>query len=154
MFRNEQEKQIVLVELSLSDGQFMKGKLFIAPASTLMRTLNGDSGFLEFENAEGAILVISKSAIVSVTSLTMPRVNELPKIGMEGSDPHRVLGIEPGAEQDEIHHAYVELSKIYHPDRFAGLRLPSEVETYLNARIRSINAAYHFLTDRGRRRAA
>jgi DnaJ domain len=54
-------------------------------------------------------------------------------------DPHAVLGLDPGASPDEVHRAYRELAKRFHPDR-AGAK---EGEMMI-----SINAAYDLLRDR------
>ena len=47
-----------------------------------------------------------------------------------------------GATHDKIRQAYIELAKIYHPDRYATVTLPVEVTDYLSAMARRINAAY------------
>lgn len=33
-------------------------------------------------------------------------------------NPYSVLGLQPGADQEEVHAAYIRLVKQYHPDRF------------------------------------
>jgi DnaJ domain len=58
---------------------------------------------------------------------------------MDGVDPHAVLGLEPGASPDEVHRAYRQLAKRFHPDH-AGA---NEGEMMI-----SINAAYDLLRDR------
>ena len=52
-------------------------------------------------------------------------------------DPHAVLGLDPGASPDDVHRAYRQLDKRFHPDR-AG-----DGEMMI-----SINAAYDLLRDR------
>jgi curved DNA-binding protein CbpA len=54
-------------------------------------------------------------------------------------DPHAVLGLAPDASPDEVHRAYRDLAKRFHPDR-AGAK---EGEMMI-----SINAAYDLLRDR------
>jgi hypothetical protein len=54
-------------------------------------------------------------------------------------DPHAVLGLEPDASPDEVHRAYRDLAKRFHPDH-AGQR---DGEMMI-----SINAAYDLLRDR------
>ena len=60
-------------------------------------------------------------------------------------DPHHILGVAPGAAWHTVREAYLQLAKAYHPDRFAGLTLPSEVTEYLGVKVRRINAAYALL---------
>ena len=55
---------------------------------------------------------------------------------------YEVLGVARGATEKEIRSAYHKLSKIYHPDKFAAVELPSEVREYLAAMSRRINAAF------------
>jgi curved DNA-binding protein CbpA len=52
-------------------------------------------------------------------------------------DPHAVLGLDPGASPDEVHRAYRDLAKRFHPDRAGDGEL-----------MISINAAYDLLRDR------
>lgn len=54
-------------------------------------------------------------------------------------DPHAVLGLPPDASPDEVHRAYRELAKRFHPDRVGA----NEGEMMI-----SINAAYDLLRDR------
>ena len=54
-------------------------------------------------------------------------------------DPHDILGLEPGASPDEVHRAYRDLAKRFHPDRVGA----KEGEMMI-----SINAAYDLLRDR------
>ena len=50
-------------------------------------------------------------------------------------DPYRVLGLEPGASDDEVKAAYRRLAKKYHPDRNPGNKAAAE-------KMNEINAAY------------
>lgn len=53
-----------------------------------------------------------------------------------------MLGIKPGASQEEIAQAYRDLANVWHPDRFAGNpRLQKKAEE----RIKEINAAYEYI---------
>ncbi len=58
---------------------------------------------------------------------------------LQDVDPHAVLGLPPDASPDEVHRAYRDLAKRFHPDR-AGAK---EGEMMI-----SINAAYDLLRDR------
>lgn len=50
-------------------------------------------------------------------------------------DPYKVLGVSPGASDDEVKKAYRELTKKYHPDLNPG-------DAYAAQRMNDINAAY------------
>lgn len=53
---------------------------------------------------------------------------------------YKILGLEPGASQAEIHSAYKKKAKMYHPDRVASLA--PEVREMAELRMKEINAAY------------
>jgi molecular chaperone DnaJ len=55
-------------------------------------------------------------------------------------DPYKVLGVSPGASQDEIKKAYRQLAKKYHPDLH-----PDDPEA--NQKMNEINEAYDMLTN-------
>ena len=58
---------------------------------------------------------------------------------LQDVDPHAVLGLPPDASPDEVHRAYRDLAKRFHPDRVGA----KEGEMMI-----SINAAYDLLRDR------
>ena len=60
-------------------------------------------------------------------------------------NPYEVLGLKPGASQDEIKSAYRKLIKQYHPDKFINNPLQDLAEE----KMRQINEAYDALTKNG-----
>ncbi len=54
------------------------------------------------------------------------------------SDPYKVLGVQPGASQEEISKAYKKLAKKYHPDLHPN-------DKNAEAKMREINDAYNLL---------
>ncbi len=60
-------------------------------------------------------------------------------------DPYKVLGVEPGASEEEIKKAHRRLAKKYHPDLNPGDATAAE-------RMNEINAAYDILTRPGAER--
>ena len=60
-------------------------------------------------------------------------------------NPYEVLGLKPGASQEEIKKAYRELVKKYHPDKYVNNPLQNLAEE----KMREINAAYDTLMKGG-----
>ena len=53
-----------------------------------------------------------------------------------------MLGLKPGASQEEVAQAYRDLANVWHPDRFAGNpRLQKKAEE----KIKEINTAYEYI---------
>jgi len=53
-----------------------------------------------------------------------------------------MLGLKPGASQEELSQAYRDLANVWHPDRFVGNpRLQKKAEE----KIKEINAAYEYI---------
>ena len=58
-------------------------------------------------------------------------------------DPHRVLGVEPGASQEDIKQAYRRLAGKYHPDKVE--HLGDEFKALAENRFKEIQRAYQEL---------
>jgi hypothetical protein len=54
--------------------------------------------------------------------------------------PHEILGLSPGADQEEIRAAYIALAKRYHPDKVA--HLGKELQVLAEKRFKEIQQAY------------
>ncbi len=143
MFNGGDQKKAVLAELTLSDGRKLKGKLIIPVSSDLMRTLNGDANFVEFETPAGVRSVIARTAIIEVLPIETPKARRLDaEFADDSFDPHEILGLTNAASEKQVRTAYVKLTKRYHPDRYISMDLPKEISTYVEAMSRRINAAY------------
>ena len=132
------------VAITLTDGQELKGKLIAPPGRPLSEVLNGATSFVEFEPFGEPRIFIAKSTLGSVAQINLaPAPSLAPRLREEAfADPLAVLGLTSDVEKDEAHRAYIELAKLYHPDRFEKVGLPPEVNDYLAAMARRINAAY------------
>ena len=129
-----QQQMTVPVEVTLEDGEFIRGK-FIVPASrTLFDVLNNAGAFVEFEPYGGERSIIAKSAIKAIRLVNAPTPQNLNARGREidSFDPFAVLGIARGAPFEDAKAAYHALAKVYHPDRYSGVDLPEEVSDYLS----------------------
>jgi preprotein translocase subunit Sec63 len=59
------------------------------------------------------------------------------------TDPYKILGVRPGASQEEIKKAYYELVKQYHPDRVNSLG--PELQALAREKTTQLNRAYEQL---------
>lgn len=144
---NSNELGALSAELSLDDGRVLAGKFVLPVSKTLFEVLNSPGGFVEFAPLGEERQIVAKASIRSVKLVTPPKAVALAgRIrDIDGFDPHVVLGLKRDAEWDEIRHAYLALSKTYHPDRFASIELPGEVASYIDAMARRLNAAFAML---------
>ena len=141
---NTQELAGVSAEITLDDGQVLKGRFAVPISRTVYDVLNGAGGFVEFEPFEGERQLLAKSTLRAVRLLNPPKLAELGRRlrDLDGFDPHGVLGIKAGAAWEDVRAAYHRLAKAYHPDRYANAELPGEVRDYLAGMARRVNAAY------------
>jgi uncharacterized membrane protein YkvA (DUF1232 family) len=63
--------------------------------------------------------------------------------GTSSADPYAVLGLRPGASNEEVTRAYREKMKLYHPDRVSGLG--EELQRVANDKSIEIRRAYETL---------
>ncbi len=63
-----------------------------------------------------------------------------------GDAPEAILGVRPGATQEEIRKAYIEKVQQYHPDKVA--HLGPKLRDFAEAEIKRLNAAYEILKGR------
>ena len=132
------------VEVQFADGSMAKGKIMAGIGRSLADVLNGTGGFVEFEPYGGQAGFLAKTRLAEVRPLGVPKgVNLRAKLAAsEPLDPYAVLGLVSGASYEQVRKAYVNLAKLYHPDRYASAELPPEVLEYLFTQARRVNAAY------------
>jgi hypothetical protein len=130
------------VKITLSDGRRLNGNVVVPPGRTLSEVLNTASSFIEFEPAGAPRTFIAKSDVRSVLPLNVAPTPSLPPLLWEDVNPFAVLGVTAEADKEKVHRAYINLEKIYHPDKYATADLPVEVREYLSSMARRINIAY------------
>ena len=141
---NPQQHAAVAAEITLTNGDVAKGLFHITAARSITDVLNSAAQFLDFERYDGDRSLIAKSTIAGIKLISVPQAGSLKARIRDGDafDPRSILGVASDAPWDDIRHAYLALSKTYHPDRFAGVALPGEVRDYLAAMARRMNTAY------------
>ncbi len=143
---NSLQQMTVPAHITLQDGSIHKGKFIVSAARSIYDVLNGETKFLEFETFAGERSLIAKANLASINIVSLPSNAGLKsKLDVDQFDPHAVLGVPRDAPFDDVRHAYLKLSKLYHPDLYLNVALPAEVKDYLAAMARRINAAYSAL---------
>jgi hypothetical protein len=140
------------VLMIMTDGTALTGALHHPRAKTLLEYMNYDSRFIEIERKDGTRVDIAKHAIRSIEVTDNPRTDQLHRAmgQLDTLEPYQVLGIPRGAPREVIREAYLKMQRQYHPDRYTGQELPTEVAEYINAMSRKVNIAYSMLSERGR----
>ena len=146
-----QNSDPVRIEVFLADGTRRVGTYLKSRDKQLKDLFNATHEmFLEIDCQDFGPTLIAKAAVVEIREFKdlMARENE-EVAGFEKRagqidkvDAWSVLGLEPGADKELIHVAYLKQARAYHPDRFLQTELPEEIRAYIDAMSRRINAAY------------
>ncbi len=136
-----QQLKTLSVKVEMEGNRILTGKLIIAHVKTLNEVLNDGKQFIEFSTAQGTLQYISKKAIVHIESVDELKQPDQLKDN-EDFDPFELLGVDEDTDIVVVQHAYHEKAKIYHPDRFQNIDLPSEVMEYIMTMSQRINLAY------------
>jgi hypothetical protein len=139
------------VRLKLTGGRTEFGSVATIPGVSVADAFNADLPFIAWRGPDGLEVLLAKASIVSVETVAAPVADHLNQrqAVLDELGAHAILGLKPGAGQGAIRSAYRALALQYHPDRFAGARLPPEMADYVAAVFARINAAYRFLSDAG-----
>jgi DnaJ-domain-containing protein 1 len=137
-----QNRVSLSVQVTLATGVTIRGTIFVSRTRTMHEELNKDEPFIEFETGDGQKMYLARNVIASVKEFNVPRADQMHKKLVMEFDAYEVLGLKTGADALAIRSAYVNLAKLYHPDRFARIELPLEVSEYLTAMATRINLAY------------
>lgn len=150
MFQNEGSNDLQLaVELLMSDGRRIYGKVTVPYGSQLIKQLNGSNRFIEFEDVDGTPKFVAKDAVVELTEAKAKKPVKLEASKtMDSDNPYVVLGIPVDASHETIRSTYARLAKQYHPDQFNSVRLPPEVSSYMTRMFERISFAYQMISRR------
>lgn len=156
MFQNEGSNDVQLaVELLMSDGRRVFGKVTVPYGSQLIKQINGSNRFLEFEDADGTPKFVAKDSVIELTEMKAKKPPKLePSKAMDSDSPYVVLGIPADSSHEAVRSAYARLAKQYHPDQFNAVRLPPEVSSYMIRMFERISNAYQMLGRRDTPEAA
>ncbi len=125
------------------------GAIFIPAHHTLRHALNDAGPFIEIETENGPRAFLLKTEIARID----PRDRVEPAAGdranersrFDANDARVVLGVAADATEQEIHAAWRDLAKAYHPDRLAAFGLPDEMLRHADRVLARISAAFQRL---------
>ena len=141
------EKRPMPVSLRLADGTVHRGTVSVRAGASLGAVVNANNPFLSIRTFDGEVIHVGRGHILSIQALQAPAADQLDRQEQDADrfDPHRILGLDRGADADRLRDAYTRAVKAYHPDRISGLDLPPEMVAYAGAMLKRINAAYDAL---------
>ena len=134
--------------VTLNTGERLSGTLSASGPGRLTEILNSQAPFVEFHCLDGTVLHFNKSAIISIAPLELPTADQLSRRNVDAAafDPYNILGVTAMATPEQLRDAYVNMARVYHPDRYAAAGLPREVTDYIAAMAKRINAAWDILS--------
>lgn len=143
MLNLREAKQIdVAASIRLMDGTILNGYVNCGLTGKLENVLSAENSFVEYTSKDGQKRFIGRHQIASVEPMDVLRSPSLRATEAGVADPYTVLGIYKGCTLEQAKDAYHRLSKMYHPDRWTGDDIPSEIVTYVSDKFRQINAAF------------
>lgn len=135
-------KKKILVELELDSGAILNGYLFLGQTQRLSDLMNDDRMFLPFEALDGSITIFTKALARRVSPQENAQQQQTAAPGEE-TDPFRLLGVPPTANEAQLKEAYHRKVQETHPDKLSGLGLSPELIKYAHERMARINEAYN-----------
>jgi DnaJ-domain-containing protein 1 len=145
------------VTLKLRSGESEAGAILVPAHRTLRETLNDDAPFIELETPGGRQSFVLKTEIARVDPQGAGGPRGAERAGpsedatrFDANDARIVLGVAADATDDEVHAAWRDLAKAYHPDRLAALGLPNEILRHADRVLARINAAFQRLKNDAR----
>jgi hypothetical protein len=140
----------VRATLKTRSGENEIGAILIPAHRTLRETLNDEGAFVEFESEDGRLAFLLKTEVARIepreageSRASDRRPGDASRF--DANDARLVLGVGADATEQEIHAAWRDLAKAYHPDRLAALGLPDEIMRHADRVLARINAAFQRL---------
>jgi hypothetical protein len=135
----------------------------IHPAHKSLREfINEPSPYIEIVDGAGARFFVQKLELVRIEpdmrgkeqAHASKAKSKLDLGRFDSEDPSVVLSLAPGAPEEQVRAAYLEIAKRLHPDRLATLDLPKEVAAIAGLLMAKVNVAYRALMDQAQSRRA
>jgi DnaJ-domain-containing protein 1 len=143
----------VRITLAMRSGEIETGSILIPAHHSLRQSLNDAGPFIEIETSAGRHSFLLKTEVARIDPIggdDRPPSRE-GEVGarFDAKDARLVLGVGVDASHEELHAAWRELAKAYHPDRLAALGLPDALLRHADRILMQINTAYQRLKNGG-----
>ena len=137
-------RRIIEVQVRLDDGTRMQGNLILTGQRSFGEFVNSGPTFFEFHKLDGTITWLALTSVAQIWEHQVPDATQLEDAIPKDRrfNPYEILGVNENADMREVHRAYVRLARLYHPDRYNAVGLPSEMQGYVQDMSKRINAAY------------
>jgi hypothetical protein len=138
-------QQRALCNLTFADGKKAMVSVKLSMTGKLTETVNNADHYIDVISGTGEAYLVAKTHVVKIEIADPPvaRLNQQRRQTDRAQfNPWAVLGVENTAPKEAVRAAYVNLVKIYHPDKFANYELPPEMKDYAAAMLARINLAY------------
>jgi DnaJ-domain-containing protein 1 len=145
VFSNEDAKKKILVTILRSDGDELVGNLVLPVMADLVRTMNNEIRYLEFEDLRGNMSLLLKSSIIELRTESLKQKPKLQNTKDANAEPFAMLGLKPDAPWADVRKSYVRMTKLYHPDQYSTVTLPDEVLHYMSEMFSQSNTAYNII---------
>jgi hypothetical protein len=146
------------VTLKTRSGENEVGAILVPAHRSLREALNDDGPFIEMETEDGRQAFLLKTEIARIDPHDAAEHRAAARgandwTRFDASDARLVLGVGAEATEQEIHAAWRDLAKAYHPDRLSALGLPDEILRHADRVLARVNAAFQRLKSEARTRS-
>ncbi|MGL4490320.1 MAG: J domain-containing protein [Rhizobiaceae bacterium] len=130
------------VSVRMLDGAVLRGSFIAGATARLEGILGSESEFIEFISKQGQRKFLAKHQIAYIEPVEPLRMPALAPKDARYTDCYTILGLEQGCNFEQAKAAFHNLAKTYHPDKYSGVELPTEVSRYMTDMFRQVNAAF------------
>ncbi len=144
------QKSETPVSICTADGDVFEATVYLLHGARLTDLLNDERAFIPAERADGEVIVLAKSQIISIVDKSVAREeqadaedgDEMDQSAAKKFDPYAVFKLDRSASMEEVRAAYKKRIKAVHPDTIAALGLDDELAAAALKTTQKLNFAY------------
>ena len=133
----------IAVAIELANGASIKGSIPQGVTASLASAVNREQPFLELFDKAGAVTLVARAQIVSITQTETFSAPDVPHaVDVSEANAFGFLGLEADCDAATARASFRRMVKAYHPDRFESQELPEEMMKYASEMFRQTSKAY------------